>query len=84
MKLRTTPLAAYEEMLDVARRRDAIPTDKDIADKYGLTRSYVQQLMHRIRKNIDKKAYVSRGTTLVLDGSHDHVPSILEKSDGHV
>jgi hypothetical protein len=64
MKLRTTPLAAFEEMRDIVRRRDAIPTDLEIANKYGLTRGYVQQLMSRIRKTIGKKAEIPIGTNL--------------------
>ena len=61
---RTKPLEAYAEIEDVVRRRDAIPSDQDLAAKHGFSRAYVQQLMHRIRAQIGKKAYVPCGTNL--------------------
>lgn len=80
MSKRTKPVEVYAEIEDVVRRRDAIPSDQDLADRTGFSRAYIQQLMHRIRKTIGKKADVSCGTN--LSDTNSQTASNCEPSGG--
>lgn len=52
MRPRVHPAAAYAEIEEVARKRDELPTDDEIAQKYGMTRMYVSYLMLQARRRM--------------------------------
>lgn len=65
MRLPSVTFRALEEIGEVARRRDAIPTDKELAVKHDLTPGYVRQLMRRARQPaLTNICDVSCGTTV--------------------
>ena len=59
---RTTPLAAYADIADIARQRDQIPSNRDLAEKHHISESYVRHLMKQARKGLLSLGDVSRGT----------------------
>jgi len=49
---RTTPVAAYFEIAQVGRQRDAIPSDRELAVKYHISEQYVRRLMKLARRGL--------------------------------
>lgn len=47
---RTQPLATYERIAEVARQRDAILSDKELAKELGCSVRFVQSAMKNFRK----------------------------------
>jgi hypothetical protein len=74
MKPRVASLQAYEEIAHVIKQRDAIPSDAELALKHGLSRGYIRQLMHRMRK-LGNTCYVSCGPNLSDTVSSASFPS---------
>lgn len=64
MRPRTTPIAAYTECADVAAARDAIASNREIAQRYYISESYVRHLIKLARKGkLLSEGEVSRGTS---------------------
>ena len=69
MRPRTTPLEAYSEIAEVAKQRDSIPSDRELAVKYQISASYVRYLMKVARKGLLSVWDVSRETNPPLHES---------------
>lgn len=66
MRPRKLTEEGYQRIEAVARRRDAIPTDKDLAKELEVSEGYIRQVMAHARKSrmLDNVCDVSYGTSV--------------------
>lgn len=55
MRRSRIPDAGRQEILDVARRRFDLPTDKELAAKWGVSVTWIQTLLQLARRTIVRK-----------------------------
>lgn len=82
MRPRTTPLAAYRECAQIARQRDAIPTDREIAKKYHISEAQVRSIIKQARKGLLNRFLSQLGvsqcpTTIVKQPTGAPQPGII-------
>lgn len=54
---------ARQEIVEVARKRLEIPSDKELAAKHGVSIAWVRTLLQVARRQLVRKIVVSRETT---------------------
>jgi hypothetical protein len=77
MRPRVHSQDAYAEIEYVARKRDELPTDADLARKHGMSRMYVSYLMLEARKKLDRKGVKHRYSEEVSAAPAEVVESAL-------